>query len=267
MFNPFFIVLLLLDFFSKRSLGFLGNQDKFGMGKSKQQRAAAERKKSQKKDVDGKYVTNTNISINGHTISSDGSEVLAVWSSSSSSSSSSSGNSEVNDSGRQRGTLPSDEWEDVYSVTRFLGPKCVPMSSRPYNEDYRDDDYGCDEFVNEDHARDAYGYDGCDSEDCYHDMEEEEDIDDEFEEKWHLISENYVSASAKVKKYREVGNNSGIRGAGTSRSTYDRHVAKDRKLAKAASSFSQPITGFYSSQEEICSIDRRNFFEETNYCS
>jgi hypothetical protein len=49
MFNPFFIVLLLLDFFSKRSLGFLGNQDKFGMGKSKQQRAAAERKKVRRK--------------------------------------------------------------------------------------------------------------------------------------------------------------------------------------------------------------------------
>jgi hypothetical protein len=90
MFFPFCIILLLLAFFSKRSHGFLGNQDKFRMGgKSKAQKAAAANFHHNTKNSAGRYASKIAISNGSNTISSDGSEVLAVWSSSSSSSSSS----------------------------------------------------------------------------------------------------------------------------------------------------------------------------------
>ena len=91
MFYPFCIILLLLGFFSTRSQGFLGNQDKFRMvGKSKAQKAAAANFHHNTKNSEGRYASKIAISNGSNTISSDGSEVLAVWSSSSSCSSSSS---------------------------------------------------------------------------------------------------------------------------------------------------------------------------------
>jgi hypothetical protein len=91
MFFYFCIVNLLLGFFSKTSQGFLGNQDKFRMGrKSKAQKAAAANFQNQTKNSEGRYASKIAISNGSNTISSDGSDVLVVWSSSSSSSSSSS---------------------------------------------------------------------------------------------------------------------------------------------------------------------------------
>jgi hypothetical protein len=88
LFFPFYIILLLLGFFSKRNQGFLGNQDKFRMGgKSKAQKAAAANFQNQTKNSEGRYASKIAISNGSNTISSDGSEVLAVWSSNSSSSS------------------------------------------------------------------------------------------------------------------------------------------------------------------------------------
>jgi hypothetical protein len=107
--------------------------------------------------------------------------------------------------------LPSDEWR---KETHFLDPKCVSISAIAYND--TDDTEAAD---NEDYGCDDYRCDDCDNEDCYHDMEEEEDMDHECEEKWELNDENYVSTRTRIRIYREVGNNSGIRGFGTSKST------------------------------------------------
>jgi hypothetical protein len=91
LFFYFCIIILLLGFFSKRSQGFLGNQDKFIMGrKSKAQKAAAANFQNQTKNSAERYSSKIAISNGSNTISSDGSEVLVVWSSSNSSSSSSS---------------------------------------------------------------------------------------------------------------------------------------------------------------------------------
>jgi hypothetical protein len=72
----------------------------------------------------------------------------------------------------------------------------VALNSSSYNEDYEGDGYVCDDFDNEDYGCDSYGYAGCDDVNCYHDMEEEEDLDEE--EKWELSIVNYSSASAKA---------------------------------------------------------------------
>ena len=143
MFFPFIIIILLLDFFFQRSLGFQKNQVKMGMGKTRAQiaRAEVEAKKKAIRLPNGWYSSNETNSSSNNSISN----ISSTGRSSSSSSSS------VQNRERHNGTLPS--CEDI-DTNGYLGPKCVPNSA--FHEDFYDEEDFGDNF-------------SCDDESCFHD--------------------------------------------------------------------------------------------------
>jgi len=112
MFVPFLLIHCLLAFFCTRGLGFL-IQGPFEneMGR-----------KSKSSVLASKRISKTAHQANGN----------FGFSSSNSSSSNSSSSSSSGSSDRHLSTLPSTEWQNVHSVTGFLGPKCIPMSANDY---------------------------------------------------------------------------------------------------------------------------------------